>query len=90
MVSTSPVAMKPWQDPDAVPFIEFRDVSKSFDGVPAVRNVNLEIYRKELFCLLGGSGSGKTTLLRMLAGFDHPTEGSVWIDGVDVTALTCL
>ena len=87
MVSTSPVAMKPWQDPDGVPFIEFRDVSKSFYGVPAVRNVNLEIYRKELFCLLGGSGSGKTTLLRMLAGFDHPTEGSVWIDGVDVTAL---
>ena len=87
MVSTSPIAMMPWQDPDATPFIEFRDVSKSFDGVPAVRNVNLEIYRKELFCLLGGSGSGKTTLLRMLAGFDHPTEGSVWIDGVDVTAL---
>ena len=46
MVSTSPIAMKPWQDPDATPFIEFRDVSKSFDGVPAVRNVNLEIYRK--------------------------------------------
>ncbi|WP_277254195.1 ABC transporter ATP-binding protein, partial [Neptunomonas phycophila] len=68
-------------------FIEFRGVTKLFDGIPAVRDVNLSIYRNELFCLLGGSGSGKTTLLRMLAGFESPTEGSVWIDGVDITQV---
>ncbi len=76
---------KRWLDPDATPFIEFRNVSKTYQGVPAVKDVNLSIYQNELFCLLGGSGSGKTTLLRMLAGFETPTSGSVWIDGVDVT-----
>lgn len=78
---------KRWLDPDASPFIEFRGVSKTYAGIPAVRDVNLAIYQSELFCLLGGSGSGKTTLLRMLAGFETPTEGSVWIDGVDVTHI---
>jgi putrescine transport system ATP-binding protein len=86
-MSSSPLLVKNWLDPDAKPFIEFRGVTKLFDGVPAVRDVNLSIYQKELFCLLGGSGSGKTTLLRMLAGFEAPTEGSVWIDGVDITKV---
>lgn len=86
-MSSSPLLVKNWLDPDAKPFIEFRGVTKLFDGVPAVRDVNLSIYQKELFCLLGGSGSGKTTLLRILAGFEAPTEGSVWIDGVDITKL---
>jgi putrescine transport system ATP-binding protein len=51
-----------------------------------VDDVSLNIYRGEIFCLLGGSGSGKTTLLRMMAGFETPTEGTISIDGVDVTA----
>ncbi|MEL0222683.1 MAG: ATP-binding cassette domain-containing protein, partial [Gammaproteobacteria bacterium] len=86
-MSSSPLLVKNWLDPEAKPFIEFRGVTKLFDGIPAVRDVNLSIYQNELFCLLGGSGSGKTTLLRMLAGFDSPTEGSVWIDGVDITQV---
>src|SRR5690606_14234997 len=44
-----------------------------------------DIYRSELFCLLGGSGSGKSTLLRMLAGFETPTSGIIEIDGQDMT-----
>jgi putrescine transport system ATP-binding protein len=53
----------------------------------AVDDVSLDIYRGEIFCLLGGSGCGKTTLLRMMAGLEAPTAGSIWIDGVDVTAM---
>jgi putrescine transport system ATP-binding protein len=53
----------------------------------AVDDVTLEIYQKEIFCLLGASGCGKTTLLRILAGFERPTSGRVFIDGVDMTDI---
>ncbi len=53
----------------------------------AVSDVSLEIQQREIFSLLGGSGCGKTTLLRMLAGFEEPTEGRIFIDGQDMTNL---
>ena len=53
----------------------------------AVDDVSLSIYRGEFFSLLGGSGSGKTTLLRMLAGFETPTSGKIFIDGVDMSNI---
>ena len=74
-----------WQDPTAKPFIQIENVSKDFDGFIAVNNVSLDIYKEELFAILGGSGCGKTTLLRMLAGFERPTSGRILIDGVDMT-----
>ena len=74
-------------DPDAKPFIQIENVWKHFDGFPAVRNVSLDIYKGELFSILGGSGCGKTTLLRMLAGFERPTSGRILIDGVDMTEV---
>ena len=49
-----------------------------------MNDVSLDIFKGELFCLLGGSGSGKSTLLRMLAGFERPTSGSIQIDGQDM------
>lgn len=76
---------RPWLDPDATPFIELSGVSKKFGEFVAVDNISLDIYRGELFVLLGGSGCGKTTLLRMLAGFEQPTAGTLSIDGVDMT-----
>lgn len=74
-----------WQDPKSKPYIHIDNVSKSFGTVQAVKGVSLQIYKGELFSLLGGSGSGKTTLLRMLAGFERPSAGRIYIDDTDVT-----
>jgi putrescine transport system ATP-binding protein len=76
-----------WNDPQAVPYVNIDRVTKKFGDFVAVNNVSLKIYKKELFCLLGGSGCGKTTLLRMLAGFEEPTSGKLFIDGVDMTNI---
>jgi putrescine transport system ATP-binding protein len=78
---------RPWRDPAAKPFVRIRDVTKKFGDVAAVSHLSLDIYKGELFCLLGGSGSGKSTLLRMLAGFEEPTSGRIEIDGQDMTAV---
>ena len=78
---------RPWLDPDTAPFIKVDGITKSFGGFTAVDQVDLEIFRGELFCLLGASGCGKTTLLRILAGLETPTSGKVWIDGVDITQM---
>jgi putrescine transport system ATP-binding protein len=77
----------PWKDPRAEPYIRIDDVSKKFGDFTAVNDVSLSIYRGEIFCLLGGSGCGKTTLLRMLAGFETPTEGRIFIDGQDMAGV---
>ena len=77
----------PWRDPAARPFIEIQRLSKRFGNFTAVDSVDLQIYKGELFSLLGGSGCGKTTLLRMLAGFEIPSGGRILIDGVDMHAV---
>lgn len=76
---------RPWLEAEAEPFIKIQGVSKRFGAFTAVENVDLDIYRGELFSLLGGSGCGKTTLLRMLAGFELPTGGNITIDGIHMT-----
>jgi putrescine transport system ATP-binding protein len=78
---------RPWRDPGAKPFVRIRHVTKKFGDVAAVYDVSLDIFKGELFCLLGGSGSGKSTLLRMLAGFEEPTAGSIEIDGQDMAGV---
>ncbi len=90
-MATSPrdkqLKFEPWNDPDAKPFVRIHRITKKFGEFVAVDDVTLDIYQKEIFCLLGGSGCGKTTLLRVLAGFERPTSGKVFIDGVDVTNM---
>ena len=78
---------RPWRDSTAKPFVRIRNVTKKFGDVSAVHDVSLDIFKSELFCLLGGSGSGKSTLLRMLAGFEAPTSGTIEIDGQDMTTV---
>jgi putative spermidine/putrescine transport system ATP-binding protein len=65
--------------------VELRGVTKRFDEVVAVDDVDLTIAAGEFFSLLGPSGSGKTTVLRMIAGFDQPSAGVVLLGGRDVT-----
>jgi putrescine transport system ATP-binding protein len=69
------------------PYVRIDRLTKRFGAFVAVQQVSLDIRRGEIFCLLGGSGCGKTTLLRMLAGFETPSEGAIYIDGVDVTLV---
>lgn len=77
----------PWDDPAAVPFIRFENVTKRFGDFTAVDNLTLNIYEREFFALLGPSGCGKTTLMRMLAGFEQPTEGRILLDGKDLSGI---
>jgi len=67
--------------------LELRQVSKSFATHRAVADVSLEIPRGAFFSLLGPSGCGKTTILRMVAGFETPTSGEVWLNGECINAL---
>jgi spermidine/putrescine transport system ATP-binding protein len=63
-------------------------VSRRFEGVAAVDGVSLEIAAGEFFSLLGPSGCGKTTTLRMIAGFEEPDDGRVFLNGEDVTNVS--
>lgn len=74
------------QQPKEV-LVKIDRVTKQFDETLAVDTVSLTINKGEIFALLGGSGSGKSTLLRMLAGFERPTEGRIFLDGQDITDL---
>ena len=78
---------QPWHDPDGEPFIKVRRLTRKFGDFTAVNDVDLDIYKGELFCLLGGSGCGKSTLLRMLSGFETPTSGTITIDGADMAGV---
>ena len=69
-------------------YIKLRNISKKFDDVTAVDSLDLDIKEGEFFSLLGPSGCGKTTLLRILAGFEYPTTGNVFIDDIEVTNQT--
>ncbi len=66
-------------------YVRVEGVTKRFGDFVAVNDVSLHVRRGEIFCLLGGSGSGKTTLLRMLAGFETPSGGAIYIDGQDMS-----
>jgi spermidine/putrescine transport system ATP-binding protein len=67
--------------------VELRGVTKRFDELAAVDNLDLQLAQGEFFTLLGPSGCGKTTTLRMIAGFERPTSGEVRIEGEDVAQL---
>jgi ABC-type Fe3+/spermidine/putrescine transport system ATPase subunit len=67
--------------------LELRNLSKQWDHRPLLANVSLSVASGETVALLGASGSGKSTLLKVVAGLEPPESGSVWFDGVDITAL---
>lgn len=76
---------------EEVPAIELQNVHKIYYGgvpTPALRGVNLKLYRGEFVAIVGPSGSGKSTLLNMIGALDRPTKGRVLIDGVDISRLS--
>lgn len=64
--------------------VRVENVSKFFGNFNVLKNISFDIKKGELFSLLGPSGCGKTTLLRIIAGFEDPTEGAVYLDGRNV------
>ena len=72
--------------PDAV--LVLRDVTRSFNGSPAVRALSLDVPREQTTVLLGESGSGKSTLLRLMAGLLPPDSGEILLEGMPVTVET--
>ena len=73
--------------PDSLGFLSIRSLSKRFDNVLAVDDVSLDIAKGEIFALLGSSGCGKSTLLRMLAGFESPSSGQIFLGDQDISLL---
>ena len=67
--------------------VGFSHVTKRYGAVTAVDDVNLTIRKGEFFSLLGPSGCGKTTTLRMVAGFERPSEGHIYLNGVPVEGV---
>ncbi len=80
----SKIKNEPWHDPHAEAYVRIENITKKFGDFVAVNNVSLKVFKGEIFCLLGGSGCGKSTLLRMMAGFESPTSGSIYLDGEDL------
>jgi spermidine/putrescine transport system ATP-binding protein len=72
---------------DETTSVSLRGVSKRFDDLVAVDDLDLDLATGEFFTLLGPSGCGKTTTLRMIAGFERPTSGEIMIEGEDVAGL---
>ena len=72
-------------DPSNEIAVRLRGLTKRYGQATAVDGIDLDIREGELLTLLGPSGSGKTTTLRMIAGFELPTDGTIHLDGVDVT-----
>ncbi len=71
-------------------FVEINNVSKVFidkklsRGIVALRNIDLKVKRNEFLCIIGPSGCGKTTLLNIIAGFEKPTKGKIFLDGEEI------
>ncbi|MBN2470164.1 MAG: ABC transporter ATP-binding protein [Anaerolineae bacterium] len=71
------------------PLVQVRDLTKAYGGqLTVLDSVSLDIYPGEFFALLGTSGSGKSTLLNLISGIDQPNQGSIQIDGQDITTLS--
>lgn len=66
---------------EQVPIVKYRSVSKSYGNIEVLKHIDLDIFPGEKVAVIGPSGSGKTTLARMLMTLDHPTTGTIEVDG---------
>jgi len=67
--------------------LQIKKVTKRFGGLTAVKEVDLEIERREIVGLIGPNGAGKTTLFNVISGFYSPTEGNILFEGIDITGF---
>jgi ABC-type Fe3+/spermidine/putrescine transport system ATPase subunit len=72
----------------SAPLLEIRDIAKRFGRTEVLKDISLLIAAGEFLTLLGESGSGKTTLLRLIAGFEQPTSGQIWMSGERLDTLS--
>src|SRR5882672_2378728 len=87
MITESPGIVECRCKRSSMPIISVANLSKRYaSGFQALKNVNLEISRGEIFALLGPNGAGKTTLINVICGIVNPTHGTVLADGHDVVA----
>ena len=70
------------------PFIRLRNISKSFAGVKALKNIGLEICPGEIHCLIGENGCGKSTLIKIISGVYAPDSGTIELDGRLIKHMT--
>jgi spermidine/putrescine transport system ATP-binding protein len=73
--------------PDNLPVVEFKSITKAYNGLKVLDGFDLNIAEGEFLTLLGPSGCGKTTLLRLLAGFETPDVGEILLDGERVNTI---
>jgi spermidine/putrescine transport system ATP-binding protein len=85
-VSSAPIPHPALVDSNA-PLLEVRAVAKRFGSRDVLKSISLNIAAGEFLTLLGESGSGKTTLLRLIAGFEQPTSGEIWMSGERLDTL---
>lgn len=83
--ATETVATPPQRKGENI--IEIKGITKVFDNVTVLDDLSLGIKRGQFVTLLGPSGCGKTTLLRLIAGFETPTSGEIYIEGVPITSI---
>jgi spermidine/putrescine transport system ATP-binding protein len=83
----SPVVSPASSSPAGGALLEVRNVAKNFGKRQVLKNISLQIAAGEFLTLLGESGSGKTTLLRLIAGFEHPTSGELWMNSERLDTL---
>lgn len=86
-MSASPANPPEQNTTEAAALLEVRNVSKRFGKTNVLENISLNIASGEFLTLLGESGSGKTTLLRLIAGFEQPTSGEIWMSGERLDVL---
>jgi len=86
-VSASPTNPPEQSTAEGAALLEIRNAAKRFGAVDVLKSISLNIASGEFLTLLGESGSGKTTLLRLIAGFEQPTAGEIWMGGERLDAL---
>ena len=85
-MTTSLSSSSPAPAPGAT-LLEVRNIAKNFGVHQVLKKISLQIASGEFLTLLGESGSGKTTLLRLIAGFEQPTSGEIWMSGARLDTL---